>query len=64
MEVVYMDFDDEDNPVITVKGMAGKGCKDLTAGLENKLGKVTKDEKTDEYFEVNRGSDARVHNRR
>lgn len=65
MEEVTITFDDKNNPVISVKGVKGKGCKDLTKALEQKLGKVTKDVETREYREneVSRAN-SRVHNRR
>lgn len=64
MEEVFMDFDDDDNPVISVKGVKGRGCKDLTADLERKLGTVVKETKTKEYNEVQRGDNRGTPNRR
>jgi len=40
MKEVFMDFDENDDPVISVKGVKGKACKALTADLERKLGGV------------------------
>jgi len=34
---------------IEVKGVKGRGCKDLTRGLEDSLGLVTADRLTSEY---------------
>lgn len=48
---IYMDFDSEDNPVVSVRGAKGRSCSDLTKGLELALGKVVVDEKTPEYYE-------------
>lgn len=61
---VLLDFDDQDEPVISVKGVKGKACKDLTRELEFKLGKVTKEEKTGEYREEEVKHGNRVSNRR
>lgn len=41
LQEIFLDFDSEDNPVISVKGVKGKACKALTADLERKLGSVT-----------------------
>lgn len=40
-------------PVITVKGVAGAGCKDLTRDLEKSLGKVVSRQLTPEYRKTN-----------
>lgn len=48
---IFMDFSDDDEPIISVKGVKGRSCKDLTKGLELALGKVVVDEKTPEYYE-------------
>lgn len=40
LQEVFMDFDENDNAVITVKGVPGKACKTLTQDLERKLGSV------------------------
>lgn len=34
---------------VSVTGVRGKGCQDLTAGLEADLGTVVSDVKTEEY---------------
>jgi len=44
---------------IEVKGVKGKGCKDLTKGLEQSLGVVDGDRLTPEYHE--RGEGHRVY---
>lgn len=49
MQEVFIDFDADDNAVVSVKGVAGKACKDLTKDLEQKLGSVSHEEKTTEY---------------
>lgn len=51
MEEVILEFDDQDNPIISVKGVKGNVCQTWTADLEKKLGKVTSKEKTREYYE-------------
>lgn len=48
---VFMDFDKDDNPVISVKGTKGRSCKDLTKALEQKLGIVVDSKTTPEYNE-------------
>jgi len=66
LQEILMDFDDNDNPVISVKGVKGKACRALTADLEQKLGKVTSTETTPEYNErevLNRAT-TRVSNQR
>jgi hypothetical protein len=51
MQEVFIDFDIEDNPVVSVKGAPGRTCKDLTRDLEMKLGKVQVEVKTQEYWQ-------------
>jgi hypothetical protein len=36
---------------ITVNGVKGSSCKDATAALEKKLGRVAEDTLTSEYYE-------------
>lgn len=43
---------------ISVEGVKGKGCVELTRGIERALGKVVEDHKTSEYRE--RPRDARL----
>lgn len=64
MKEVIVDFDEKGQPVISVKGVKGKACKDLTRDLEKALGTVTKTELTPEYNqqETNRATD-RAYNR-
>lgn len=62
-EEVFMDFDEQDNPVVSVKGVKGKACQTLTADLERKLGAVTKQEKTKEYREVEEKNAKRISHR-
>jgi hypothetical protein len=49
METVTVEIDADGNPVVSVKGVAGKSCKDLTAELEKALGKVTDSSNTREF---------------
>jgi hypothetical protein len=63
MQEVIMDFDEQDQPVITVKGVKGAGCKALTAGLEEDLGEVVSDTPTREMRETEVKHGQRVHNR-
>jgi hypothetical protein len=51
MQEILMDFDENDNPVISVKGVKGKSCKDVTKGIEQALGKVISSQTTPEYNE-------------
>lgn len=48
---------------IEVKGVKGKSCKDVTADLERKLGKVTTTKNTREYQEQEGRHGQRVDNR-
>lgn len=50
---VFIDFDEKDDPVISVKGVKGKACKLLTADLERKLsgGGPIQTQETPEYHE-------------
>lgn len=51
-EEVRMTFDEKGMPTLSVKGVKGKSCKDLTRNLEQLLGgNVTKDTETREYHE-------------
>lgn len=63
MQEIILDFDDDDNPVVAVKGVKGKACKDLTKSMEEALGVVTSDTPTAEMRQEDR-SGARVPNRR
>jgi hypothetical protein len=46
---IVVSTDEQGNPHITVRGVKGKSCKDLTVELEKALGVVTKDDLTHEY---------------
>jgi hypothetical protein len=59
--MITVDVDQEGGVQITVEGVAGKSCKDLTADIEKALGKVTNDVKTPEY---NKAATKTVENRR
>lgn len=48
-EVITVEIDADGNPVVSVKGVKGKSCKDLTADLEKALGKVTDSSNTREF---------------
>lgn len=49
MEQIIVTIDPEAAVKIEVKGVAGSGCKELTAALEKALGETTGDSKTHEY---------------
>lgn len=48
-EVVTVDIDKLGNPKISVAGVAGSSCTDLTRELERALGSTTSDVKTADY---------------
>lgn len=52
LEEIFLDFDSNANPVITVKGVRGKACKALTADIEKALGKSINEEHTREYTQT------------
>lgn len=43
--------------VVKPQGVAGPGCKQLTKGIEDALGEVIKDEKTEEYNQTSTSTD-------
>lgn len=51
MEEIVVTIAPDGTPKISVTGVAGKSCKDLTAALEKQLGTVTEDKNTPEYYE-------------
>lgn len=65
MTEVYLDFDEQGDPIVSVRGAKGKACKALTEGLEKSLGQTVSTELTDEYKEreVSRATE-RAHNKR
>ena len=50
-ETIQIVFDGKGGSEITVSGVKGTGCKDLTASLEEALGTVVSDEETPEMHE-------------
>ncbi len=48
---IIFDIDDDGNITITVEGVKGKSCEELTASLEAALGTVTAREHTSEYYQ-------------
>lgn len=56
MEELIINVDSDGAVQITVKGVKGKSCKDVTKQIEQALGKVTSDKPTAEMnqVEVNR----------
>lgn len=63
MPDIILDFSETDDPIISVKGVAGADCKTLTKSLEQKLGAVTSDTPTREMREV-ASNEQRIQNRR
>lgn len=61
---VIMEFDENDNPVVSVKGVKGAGCKTLTSDLTAKLGMVTDEVETPEYREMEVPNAQGIFNRR
>lgn len=49
---VILTIDQNGQVEIEVKGVKGPSCKDLTAGVEKALGKVTSTRKTGDYFQA------------
>lgn len=52
IQEVFLDFNEEDEAVISVKGVAGKSCKDITRELENALGAVKDEKLTEDYHKT------------
>jgi len=50
MEQVIVTIDKYGVPIIEVKGVAGRSCKDVTAELERAFGVVVEDRLTPEYY--------------
>jgi hypothetical protein len=48
MAKVILNFDEEDNPVISVEGVRGKKCLEASRPYEEALGTVSKMEPTEE----------------
>lgn len=49
---IVVNFDENGETIISVNGVKGKSCKDVTKFLERELGKVVEDKNTKEYYEV------------
>lgn len=64
MQEVIMDFNEEGDAVIAVKGVKGHGCKALTADLEAALGETVKDEPTREMRQTETKHAQKITNRR
>ena len=52
IQEVFLDFNEEDEAIISVKGVAGKSCKDITRELEIALGSVNDEKLTEEYHKT------------
>jgi len=48
-------------PVISVKGVKGKSCKDITKELEKALGKSGKSTPTPEYYQSSTHANEAIH---
>ncbi len=62
MSEIILDFDEQDNPVLSVNGVKGSACKELTRTIEQKIGVVTEDKTTREFNDVETNV-ARISNR-
>lgn len=51
MERIRIVIPRDGDPTITVDGVKGTGCKDLTKQLEAALGSTTSDQETPEFYE-------------
>jgi hypothetical protein len=51
MQSIIIDIDVDGNTKVSVKGVKGSSCKDLTKKIEAALGKVTRDDKTPEFHQ-------------
>lgn len=49
---IIVDVDSHGETIVSVKGVAGKGCKALTEALESDLGVVASTETTREYSQA------------
>ena len=49
---IVVNFDENGEAIISVNGVKGKSCKDVTKFLEKELGKVVEEKKTKEYYET------------
>ena len=45
-----------------VTGIVGKSCQEVTAAIEEQLGRVVSQQKTGEYFEQKVETDNQIHN--
>lgn len=55
-ETVTVEIDRNGNPKISVDGVVGKSCTDLTSGLEKALGAKTSDTKTADYGKTDKAN--------
>jgi len=51
MSQIIIDIDADGNTTVSVKGVKGKSCTDLSKNIEAALGKVTRDDKTPEFHQ-------------
>ena len=59
-ETIRVIIDADGNPTVRVEGVAGAGCQQLTKDLEQRLGKVTDNKNTEDFYCVEQG-DYRFH---
>jgi hypothetical protein len=63
MEQINVEIATDGKVTVSVKGVKGKSCTDVTKSLENALGQTTSDEKTREYNDANEQQVARTQGR-
>ena len=51
MEKIQIRIKPNGNAIISVDGVKGTGCTEITKGLEQVMGEVVQEEKTSDYFQ-------------
>lgn len=63
METIKIEVNTDGTTQVTVNGVKGKRCAEVTANLEAELGKVTSTKKTTEFYEKEQTVGVRASNR-